>query len=176
MAVNLFTGRKGFEVYENKKPPNKRVRYLVPTYIKFYSVFQYDREKFRKLLNEWLSTEDGQKRTYETLKKKQNEILKCCYVKDFSKRPLRDSDENHIFRIGALQKIHEKIYNLIGVDLFRVETYEKDGLLVHPDEQQAEVKDTWQMPIKDRVIIHLRLLRLLRKGLSIKEAICQIKK
>lgn len=175
MAVNLFTGHKGFEVYENKKPPNKRIRYLVPTYIKFYSVFQYDREKFRKLLNEWLSTEDGQKRTYETLKKKQKEILKCCYAKDFKKRPLRDSDENHIFRIGALQRIHEKIFSLLGVDLFQVETYEKDGLIVYPDEQQAEIKDTWQMSIKQRVIIHIRLLRLLRKGVNIKEAVWQVK-
>ena len=54
------------------------------------------------------------------------------------------------------------------------ERYEQDGLAIYPEEQQAEILNTWQLPIKKRVIIHLRLLRLLRKGLSIKEALCQL--
>ena len=43
-----------------------RVRYEVPTYIKFYSLYQYDRDKFRQLLNEWLETKEGKNRTLQT--------------------------------------------------------------------------------------------------------------
>ena len=49
----------------------KRIRYKVPTYIKFYSIYQYDRLLFRKLMNEWLASKEGKNRTLKTLAKEQ---------------------------------------------------------------------------------------------------------
>ena len=188
------------EEYFNEPEPeqvedNTRIRYEIPTYLKFYSIYQYDRDKFTKLLKIWLDTDEGKNRTFETLKAKQDEILELCYVRDKDGHLLRDSDENHIFRYPTLAKIYNLIYNLIGANPF-VESYEQDGLIVSRDvytkedytyqgkiykgqefvNVSASIKGTDNLPIKQRVIIHIRLLRLLRKGLSIKEALWQIKK
>lgn len=195
MASQLFlVGAEYFNEPEPEKvEENTRVRYEVPTYIKFYSIYQYDREKFTKLLKIWLETNEGENRTLETLKAKQSEILELCYVKDAEGNLLRDSDENHIFRYPTLAKIYNLIYNLIGANPF-IDNYEQDGLRVIRDiyteedyEYQgktykgqkfvnvsASIKGTDNLPIKQRVIIHIRLLRLLRKGLSIKEALWQL--
>lgn len=187
----------GIEYFNEPEPVkvegNTRIRYEIPTYIKFYSIYQYDREKFTKLLKIWLETDEGKNRTLETLKAKQSEILELCYVKDAEGNLLRDSDENHIFRYPTLAKIYRLIYNQIGANPFD-NYYEQDGLRVIRDiytEEEykyqgktykgqkfvnvsASIKGTDNLPIKIRVIIHIRLLRLLRKGLSIKEALCQL--
>ena len=167
--MSLFTGIKGFEEHEkiflSMKP--KRIRYEIPTYIKFYSIYQYDRLKFRELMNEWLKTEEGENRTYETLIRKQNEILDICYVRDENGKPLRDCDEKHIFRTSILQKLHELIYAELGLNPFTESTYEVSGLIVYPEEKQAELKNTWNMSINDRVKAHIKVLRKLRsKSLS----------
>lgn len=188
----------GAEYFETPEPieveENTRIRYEVPTYIKFYTIYQYDREKFTKLLKIWLETDEGKNRTLDTLKAKQDEILELCYKRDENGNKLRDSDENHIFRYPTLAKIYKLIYNQIGANPFNT-FYEQDGLIVSRDvytkedytyqgktykgqkfvNVSASVKGTDNLPIKLRVIIHIRLLRLLRKGLSIKEALCQMK-
>ena len=166
---------------------NKRVRYEVPKCLKFYTLYQYDRDKFNKLLKIWLDTDDGQNRTIETLKAKQDEILELCYKRDRYGRPLKDSDEKHIFRYSVLNYlkkdkydkrpygIYTQLYNYVSKNAIDIrERYEQDGLVVYPNEQEAEIVNTWKLPIKDRVIIHIRLLRLLRKGLSIKEGLWQL--
>ena len=170
--MSLFTGVKGFEEHEKAflSQKVKRIRYEVPTYIKFYSIYQYDRLKFRELMNVWLKTKEGEKRTLETLKRKQNEILDICYVRDENNKPLRDCDEKHIFRSSILQKLHEQIYaEIIFLPQFRVHpftdsSFEVDGLIVYPEEQQAELKDTWNMSLKDRVKAHIKVLRKLREN------------
>lgn len=188
----------GEEYFETPEPvvveENTRIRYEVPTYIKFYTIYQYDREKFTKLLKIWLETDEGKNRTLETLKAKQDEILELCYKRDENGNKLRDSDENHIFRYPTLAKIYKLIYNQIGANPFNT-FYEQDGLIVSRDvytkedytyqgktykgqkfvNVSASIKGTDNLPIKIRVIIHIRLLRSLRKGLSIKEALCKIK-
>lgn len=169
--LSLILGEEYFNV-----PETKRVRYAVPTYIKFYSIYQYDRNKFTELLKIWLATEEGKTRTLETLKAKQEEILNLCYQRAIDGSKLRDSDEVNIFRYNTLENVYNLVYNELGVNPFIEESYKQDGLAIYPDEQQAEIIGTWQLPIKQRVIIHIRLLRLLRKGLSIKEALCQMKK
>jgi hypothetical protein len=189
----------GEEYFSTPEPvvveENTRIRYEIPTYIKFYTIYQYDREKFTKLLKIWLETDEGKNRTLDTLKAKQDEILELCYKRDENGNKLRDSDENHIFRYPTLAKIYKLIYNQIGANPFNT-FYEQDGLIVSRDvytkedytyqgkiykgqkfvNVSASIKGTDNLPIKQRVIIHIRLLRLLRKGLSIKEALWQIKK
>ena len=189
-----------FEDWERPEEKEKiiiplRERYDIPTYLKFYTIYQYDRNKFQKLLKVWLQTDEGKERTLETLKAKQNEILELCYLKDEQGNKLRDSDEKHIFRYKTLVKICELLYYQVNPDIFCT-YYEQDGLRVYKDiytkedyEYQgkiykgqqfenvgASVLNTEELPIKYRVIIHIRLLRLLRKGLTVKEALCQIKK
>ena len=83
-----------------------------------------------------------------------------------------DSDEKHIFRIRDLQKIHSLIYGYCGINLFeQAESVEKFGLVCWVEDKQAEIKDTWRLSIKDRIKIHLKLLRLLRQGKDLEEAV-----
>lgn len=195
MASQLFL--VGAEYFNEPEPvkveETTRIRYEVPTYIKFYSIYQYDREKFTKLLKIWLETDEGKNRTLETLKAKQQEILELCYIRDNQGKILKDSDENHIYRYKTLVKIYELIYNQIGANPFN-NNYTQDGLRIireiYTDEDytykgkiykgqkfiniSASIENTDNLPIKARVIIHIRLLRLLRKGLSIREALWRL--
>lgn len=156
----------------------KRIRYEVPNYLNFYTLYQYDRNKFRELLRAWLKTEDGKNRTLETLKAKQDEILEECFIRDIRGNKLKDSDEKHIYRYKTLFEIQRAIYDKIQWEFIHTGSiFIIDDISLDYDDKTAEIKGTeWGMSIKDRVIKHIRLLRLLRKGLSIKESIKFIKK
>lgn len=157
---------EGFEELENerKKIEEKpeRIRYDIPTYEKFYTIYQYDRLKFRELLNAWLKTPEGKHRTLETLRQAQEDILNQCYILDENKKPKRDCDEKHIFRVSALQNIHEQIFNEIMFKRMSGKLLKGNFITVCYEEQQAEIKDSWTMSIKDRVKAHIKLLRKLR--------------
>lgn len=81
-------------------------------------------------------------------------------------------DEKHIFRHKVLQKIYSAIYGYCDINIFeQFERKEVDGLTIWGEDRQAEITNTWQLPLGDRVRIHLRLLRLLRKGFTVNEAL-----
>jgi len=155
----------------------KRIRYDVPNYLNFYSLYQYDRNKFRELLRKWLKTDEGKNRTLETLQAKQDEILEQCYIRDENGNKLRDSDEKHIYRYKTLFDIQRAIYDKIQWEFINSGSiFIVDDINLDYDDKTAEIKGTeWRMSIKDRVTEHIKLLRLLRKGFSIKEGLCQMK-
>lgn len=202
--VSLFTGVKGFEEYQKmfedecaKKieiESKKRIHNKIPTYEKLYPIYRYNDAKFRDLLNKWLSTKEGENRTYKSLRKKQEEILEECYLRDEFGRK-KYGDETHIFRYSALnyepkynakdckvkaglyQRIYEELQYRKHISLLTVQErvghtyapayveikcYEYDGLMIHPDEKQAEIKGTWQLPLEQRIKKHLRLMRFLK--------------
>lgn len=156
----------------------KRIRYDVPNYLNFYSLYQYDRNKFRELLRKWLKTDEGKNRTLKTLQAKQDEILEICYIRDENGNKLRDSDEKHIYRYKTLFDIQRAIYDKIQWEFINTGSiFIVDDINLDYDDKTAEIKGTeWGMSIKNRIKKHIRLLRLLRKGLSIKESIKLIKK
>jgi hypothetical protein len=167
--ICIFNGKEEFTAHlqEYEQSNNRqRIRYDVPTYIKFYSLYQYDRQKFRELLNIWLKTDEGKNRTIETLKAKQDEILKLCYNVDENGKPLKDSDEAHIWRYATMQRIYEAIYQtLIERGLVSVLTqgvYEYDRFIINAEEMQAEVKGTALKSLNERLRIHIKALRELR--------------
>lgn len=153
-------------------PKKKRIRFKVPTYKKFYSIWQYDRQKFRELLNIHL------KSPMTSPFKNQQEIIDVCYIRDKKGLKLRDCDEKHIFRAGVLQRVYEKIFDYTGVmfienpgayESFKV--IKENGLNIYPAEGQAEIEGTWQESIEERLRLHIKLLRLLREGFSVEEAV-----
>ncbi len=172
MVAQLKFSLDLLQVEASKK---KRVRYKTPTYKKFYSIWQYDRDKFRQYLN-W------QLKGYKcVIPKTQKEIIDICYIKDNKGLKLRDCDEKHIFRAGALQRVYEKVFDYTGVMFIETsdahesyKTIKKDGLNIYPCEGQAELEGTWQESIENRLKLHIKLLRLLREGFSVGEAVCQI--
>ncbi len=87
-----------------------------------------------------------------------------------------DGDENHIFRYRVLHKLYALIYGYSGVNIFeQFERREINGLIIWGEDKQAEITGTSNLELKDRVTLHIKLLRLLRKGFSIEEAIKRLK-
>lgn len=78
----------------------------------------------------------------------------------------------HYRKIYNKPGIYEQIYNELEKEAFdSTERVEKDGLIIYPIDKQAEIANTWQLSIKDRIKVHIKLLRGLRKGLTVKESL-----
>ena len=127
--------------------------YIPPDYIKFYTVYQYDRIKFKKLLRK--EVKKLKPKSEKEFKEMQDRILIRCYIRDSKGRRKRDTDEKHIYRYRVLDKIYEQLYNL-GC---RARDY--SCLVFFDDEKQAMIKGTEDLPVFERVKIHIRLLRRL---------------
>lgn len=88
-----------------------------------------------------------------------------------------DGDEQHIFRIKTLHKLYSLIYGYCNINIFeQFERKNLNGLTIWGEERQAEIQNTSYLPLKDRVTLHIKLLRLLRKGFSFEEALNDIQK
>ena len=89
-----------------------------------------------------------------------------------------NGDERHIFRIRTLHALYADIFAhcLVDYNLFGdFEKLEIDGMIFWGNEKQAELKNSENLSIKQKVLLHIKLLRLLRKGFSVKEAIEKMK-
>ena len=199
MQGNLFETNQEFAQYLTEyklcKKNQKRVHNPVPEYVKFYTIYQYDREKYKNLMKEWLDTPSGECRTIFSLYRNHKEILDKSCLRDENNKKLRDCDEKHIFRMSSLHyepeysaddkkrtpALHSLLYaelqsigaipifslmdrigHTIAPTNFEPKAYELDGMMIHPSEKQVEVKNTWFLPIKDRVIVHKKLLQMFR--------------
>lgn len=98
----------------------------------------------------------------------------------YSKNPFTDElqylgDEKHIFRYAVLQRLYSILYGFCNVNIFeQFDSKEYQGLIIWGEDKQAEIANTWQLPLGDRVKIHLKLLRLLRNGFSVSESLERI--
>lgn len=88
-----------------------------------------------------------------------------CHINPDTNEIQYNGDERHIFRIRTLHKLYSLIYGYCDIDIF--ESFEKKelyGLTIWGEDKQAEIKGSEMLPIKDRVLLHIKLLRDLRKG------------
>lgn len=135
-------------------------KYIAPDYIKFYTVYQYDRIKFKKLLRKEIAR--LKPKSDEEFKEIQNRILIECYIRDENGKRKRDTDEKHIFRYRSLENILNYLYNKLGP---RADEnvcscfFDAKEIILYPDEEQAEIKGTERLPVFERIKIHIRLLR-----------------
>lgn len=135
-------------------------KYIAPDYIKFYTIYQYDRIKFKKLLRKEIAR--LKPKSDEEFKEIQNRILIKCYIRDENGKRKRDTDEKHIFRYRSLENILNSLYDKLGP---RADNevcscfFDAQEIMIYPDEEQAEIKDSWKLPVSERVKIHIRLLR-----------------
>lgn len=139
------------------KIKHSRCHYKTPTYQKIYSVIRYDENKFRQYLNYKLNG-------YKCIRYlRQIDILKLCYLRD-KFGVIYDSDEKHIYRIRNLNNLHYKLFDKINKNTVwnANGTIERYGLVSFLEYRQTEIKGTWQLPIKKRLKLHIRLLWLLQ--------------
>ena len=105
----------------------------------------------------------------------QDDILKLCYIKDEDGGFIYDSDEKHIYRYATLQRLYLILYNYTAINPFEKAEYVKiHRLNCWVTERQAEIDGTCYLPLGERVRIHIRLLRLLRAGIELKEALSYV--
>ena len=107
-------------------------------------------------------------------------ILERCWVLDENNQKKAIGDEKHIYRYSVYEAILEKIADYIIVN-YEISTkaevlyylYKRTGLAVYINEEykQAEIIKTMFRPLKERLKIHISLLRGLKKGLEIEQAV-----
>jgi hypothetical protein len=165
--LNLFD-----VTYFGATPKEKRFHNDITLYKKVYSVFQYDQQRYMSIWRNIRELAIAIKRSDLVFKISPYQVLNACYIReDGIKKHLGDSP--HIYRLKTLHSdkgIFHKIYNSLRI-CPSGDTVEIDGLILYADGSQAEIKDTWQLPIRTRVSLHLQLLKNLRKGLEVKEAV-----
>lgn len=164
-----------------KHTKKKRIRTPIPKYKKVYTVYQYDRRKYSRIF----------RKIYDLAIKYDLEIfnrtsayrvLDLCYYKDKQGNRKHLGDSKHIYRYRILQEILKEIadYILIAYEI-EPETlkylYHKTHLFVAYNEEysQAELIETCFLPIKDRIKIHIALLRKLYKGAEIEKSITEVR-
>jgi len=100
-----------------------------------------------------------------------------CHINPITDELQYDGDEPHIFRIRALHQIYSIIYGYCNPNLFdRAEKLQLNGLTVWLEDLQAEIPGTEMLSIKKRIKIHIKLLRFLRQGYSVKQALSRLVK
>lgn len=71
----------------------------------------------------------------------------------------------NIIKFRTLDKLYEDIYNQLGFHILEQRQIIKVGILnAYPDERQAEVYNTWFLPIDERIRIHKEVLERLKNG------------
>ena len=87
-----------------------------------------------------------------------------------------NGDEKHIFRVRTLNRLYSIIYGYCIDDVLeQFEVKEKDGMTLYGEDLQAEITGTSNLTIKQKVLLHIKLLRLLRKGFSVLDSLKAIR-
>lgn len=178
----------------------KYTKFEFPDYQKRYSVYAYDHTKFVKKYKKIkkLAQDEGNPDIYWSVNP--YDIIEQCIIrnKDGTKKHL--NDEKHIFRLKTLHRVYELLaqevlkgqqlipFDGCFIDLHKVrvtlnkyddEIYEhkkvRGGFGKYRGERfivvNAELQGSEMLPIYQRLKIHLNLLRELRNGLTIKQAV-----
>lgn len=181
-----------------KAPSSKRIRPPEPVWDKFYSVYAFNETKYHDICDAFKNHKWFKLYKYPELRiheltnctSKDKELFKeLSYVLDEEGQKQHLGDEKHIYRYKTLNKVKELIANYIdyhftnkkpGSEYYTlyIEKY-TDVYYTHQGTQykgqkfkiiEVEINNTWQLSIKQRLLIHLQALRLLRQGHSIEEA------
>lgn len=162
-------------VHLNKK---KRVRQKIPTFKKIYSAYVYDQPKYNKIFKKVQQL--ALKYDEEIFKRTERyRVLRLCYVREDGKLQPQ-GDEKHIFRYNtldnilcALAEVLLQKYELLPEKDVLSYLYLRTGLVLYirEDYQQAELMQPVPKSLRERIHAHIMLLRLLRLGLEIEDAV-----
>ena len=164
---------------DNIPVKKKRIRYKIPCYKKVYSVYQYNQSKYFKIYKkiQELALKYDNQIFYKTEPYK---VLNLCYTRNKKGCKNHLGDEKHIFRYKIFENILKEIANYLILTykllprkdvllyLFKrthIALYNENG------DMQAELMDYWRMSFFTRIKANLMLLRQLKKGLEIEDAV-----
>lgn len=168
---------------KNRAKSETRTHFIFPTYKKFYSVYQFNWEEYAKRFSKI------RKRAYSLyygaspkkalkywLDNNPHKIAKDYYILNEIGEPIHLGDEKHIYRISTLITIHRLIYNYCDREINQKRITTQYGLILHHEDQEAELENTWQLPIKQRLKLHIQVLRNLQNGKTLEESTKEIEK
>lgn len=176
MSTNIIQFNLFSDAYLIEKKRKKQ-----PQWDKFYSVFAFDEIKYHKLLADYFK-EHNLNGIYDLTKNELHSLKKQCYIISENGLLKHRGDEKHIFRYAVLYKIQSELCNYIehtipendnldlnnGLVIWK-ESYESRKRIIN--ELQIEIKGTERLSLYERVKKHIKLLRLLKKGWEVKEAV-----
>ena len=164
-----------------KTGDSKRVRYKIPSYRKVYSLYVYNRAKYGKI---YKKLQRVALKYNESIFYRVNpyRVLDLCYVyKDGKLQHL--GDERHIYRYRALESILAKLaqviqerYNLLLCNDVLLYLFKRTGIVFYNDgeDTQAELIAVYRRGIRARITANLMLLRLIKSGLEVEEAVNEV--
>lgn len=159
----------------------KRNRYKIPTYKKVYSVYAYNRAKYSKI---YKRLQKLALRYDASIFHRVNpyRVLQLCYTyKNGDLQTL--GDERHIFRYRVLPRVLSAIaeeliksYNLYLCPAVLKYLFMRTGiaLYIDADYTEAEYMPVYKSNIYTRLKANIELLRQLRKGLEVEDAIKEV--
>ncbi len=158
----------------------KRIRPLVPSYKKVYAVYQFDWDKYAMIYKKIQKTacQLNDKEIFNRVNPYR--VLDLCYTLDKNGKRQSLGDERHIFRYKTLEKVRRLIakellehYNLCKDVSVLKYLYKHTGIAleVHKGQEGAEISHLWNRPIRERLTANIKLLRNLRAGLEIEDAV-----
>lgn len=160
------------------KTTKKRVRYKIPSYRKVYSLYVYNRAKYGKIYKrlQKLALQYNDNIFYRV---NPYNVLRLCYV--YKEGHLQHlGDERHIYRYNALEGVLtelaqeiQKQYNLMLRNDVLLYLYKRTGIVFYNEgeDAQAEYMPVYERGIYTRLRTNIRLLRLIRAGVEVEDAI-----
>lgn len=154
---------------EQEKFKGIRAHYKIPAYKRVYSVYQYDQQKYSDI---WKKIQELAIKYGEHIYKNTSpyRVLELCYIKNKEGKLEHLKDEKHIFRYSALHKICALVaktltekHGLLMDETTTEYLKRKTGIIYYNDdtEPMAEYEKAQRMPLKERIIVAIRLYRLL---------------
>ena len=157
---------------------NKKLRQLIPSYKKVYTVYQYDREKYSRIYKKLQKAAIKCKDASIFHRVSPYRVLDLCYIRDEDGNPKNIWFEHHSHRRAALDRIMSEIareimlgYNNNPTEQDLRTLFLNTGVVIYvrQDYIQAEIFDLINSDIKDKVHNYFLLLRYLRCGCTVEE-------
>lgn len=145
-------------------------------YDKFYSLYAFDEIGYHKELKK-IFNERKIRGAYDLSLEERKKLREKFYVLDDFGEKIILGDQKHIFHSHLLWRILSEIYAQFAMKYALYEDVTNiDGLLFYQEELQCEIDGFQMKSLKVRILAHLELLRLLKKGYDIKESVKRVRK
>lgn len=187
LIFSEYIPQKAKKLTKKGTPKRERPNDGILDYKKVYSLFQYDQVKYMLIWQKLkdLSLKLNKPSIFERVSP--YDVLRLCYLKEDGEKIIL-GDQKHIYRYSTLYNIQAHIFNYSNAPLELTSAnelqWERCGVSFYYDRDDknkvscyASINGTEELPIKYRVLLHLRLLRFLRQGKDLRRAVrlCQMK-
>lgn len=164
------------EIFFNQSV-KKRVRKDIPTYKKVYSVYQYDREKYMLIWSKLRELAISLDNPSIFFRVNPYAVLNHCYLRENNKLK-HLGDERHIFRLRSLNAIQKAVYRYAkepcNMTFVKELSWKQHGVIFYYHFKEggtSEIDGTQLMTIKERLKLHIKLLKSLRRGCNLQKAV-----